>query len=285
MNSKIKKKEFGINRKMWFITVIFCTVLAITIIFPILVIVFTSFKNNKEFYNNIFGLPEIWRFDNYIRAWTVGGMLQYVSNSIIITVVSVVVSLVLSAMAGYALSKLQVPMSDKIMLTLMGLNFIPGVAIYISLYRQMIDMGLNKTLYMLILPYIAWHIPFSSYIFRNFFGALPGELLESARADGAGEVRTFLFIVIPLAKAAISTVVVFNFIGIWGEFLWASIASSSSSSIMTIPVGMIKFKGEFGIEWGPFAAAIITVVLPMVIVFSYFQKYFIQGLTAGAIKG
>ena len=273
------------SRGMAVVSGIVCTVIAVAIVLPILVIIFTSFKNNQDFYTNIWGFPRVWRADNYLRAWRMGDMILFVRNSLTVTVTAVGGCLLLSAFAGYALSKLRVPMAKTVMSALMGLNFIPGVAIYLSLYIQMIRMGMNKTLLMLILPYLAWQIPFSVYIFQKFFDSIPSELLESARVDGSGELNTFFRIVLPTAKPAVSTVLIFNFISTWGEFMWASIASSSSAKIKTIPVGMVYFKGEFGIEWGPFAAAIVMIVLPMVCVFIYFQKYFIQGLTAGAVKG
>lgn len=206
-------------------------------------------------------------------------------NSLIVTVSAVAISVVLAALAGYALSKMFIPKANVIVSILMALNFIPGVAVYISLYSQMISMGLNRTLWILILPYMAWQIPFSVYILKQFFDSLPAELLEAARVDGSGEIYTFTKIVLPLVKPAIATVTVFNFVTIWGEYMWASIAASATMSIATLPVGLLYFRGEYGIEWGPFAAAIMIIVVPMVIIFTYFQKYFVQGITAGAVKG
>ncbi len=194
-------------------------------------------------------------------------------------------SVILPALAGYALSKMYIPFSEAIIGLLMGLNFVPGVAVHISLFSQMNAMGLSKTLWMLILPYMAWQIPFSTFIYKKFFDSVSQEILEAARVDGSGEINTFLKIVLPLVMPATATVVVFNFISIWGEFLWASICSSSSVRIQTLPVGLIHFKGEYGIEWGLFASAIVMIVAPLICVFIYFQKYFIQGLTAGAVKG
>jgi len=109
--------------------------------------------------------------------------------------------------------------------------------------------------------------------------------MEAARVDGSGEVRLFFKVILPLVRPAVATVMVFNFIGTWGEYMWASIASSSSTKIQTIPVGLLYFRGEYGIEWGPFAAAITIIVVPLIAIFIYLQRYFIQGLTSGAVKG
>lgn len=259
--------------------------ISLTIVYPIIFIILVSFKNNQEFYSNIWGLPSLWRWSNYSYAWIQGEIGRYALNSFVVTIVAAFGSALLSALAGYALSKMFIPKAELVLSILMCFNFIPGVAIYIPLYVQMIGMGLSKTLWMLILPYLAWQIPFSVYIFKKFFDSIPSELLEAARVDGSTELNTFLKVIIPLVRPATATVLVFNFINIWGEYMWASIASSSSSTIQTLPVGLLYFRGEYGIEWGPFAAAITIIILPLMLVFIYLQRYFIQGLTSGAVKG
>jgi len=256
-----------------------------TVIYPIIFIFLISLKNNREFFADIWGLPEVLRWGNYAYAWIDGNLSMYAMNSIIVSVVAVLVSTVLAALAGYALSKMHIPKTNLILGVLMALNFVPGITIYISLYQQTISMGLNRTLWMLILPYMAWQIPFSVFIFKKFFDSIPSELLEAARVDGSGEFYTFYKVVLPLVYPAIATVMVFSFINTWGEYMWASIAASSSTAIQTLPVGLLYFRGEYGIEWGPFAAAIIIIIIPLMLLFIYLQRYFIQGLTSGAVKG
>ena len=273
------------NRSMTLTSRIATVLLSLTVIYPIIFILIVSFKNNQEFYSNIWGMPEVWRVGNYVYAWTLGRIGEFASNSFIVTISAVITASLLSALAGYALSKMHIPKAKLIMSILMGLNFVPGVAIYISLYTQMIGMGLNKTLWMLILPYMAWQIPFSVYIYKKFFDSIPMELLEAARVDGSGEMNTFFRIIFPLVTPATATVMVFGFVNTWGEYLWASIAASSSSAIQTLPVGLLYFRGEYGVEWGPFASAIIMIILPMMLLFVFLQRYFIQGLTSGAVKG
>lgn len=258
---------------------------SVTIVYPIIFIILISFKNNQEFFSNIWGLPELWRWGNYSYAWIDGNISKYAVNSLVVSISAVFVSAMLAALAGYALSKMHIPKADLILGVLMGFNFIPGVAIYISLYTQMISMSLNKTLWMLILPYMSWQIPFSIYIFKKFFDSIPSELLEAARVDGSGELNTFFKVILPLVYPATATVMVFSFINIWGEYMWASISSSSSTAIQTLPVGLLFFRGEYGIEWGPFAAAIVIIIIPLMLIFIYLQRYFIQGLTSGAVKG
>lgn len=259
--------------------------LAITVVYPLIFIFLVSLKDNKEFFSNVFGLPELWRWSNYVSAWTEGGLSGYIKNSVVVSMAAVLASVLISALGGYALSKMYIPKAGLILGVLMSLNFVPGVAVYIPLYSQMNQMHLSGTLWMLILPYIAWQIPFSIYIFKNFFDTVPSELIEAARVDGCTELKIFGTVILPLVRPAIATVMVFNFINIWGEYMWASIASVASTKISTLPVGLLYFRGEYGIEWGPFAAAIMIIIVPLLLIFIYLQKYFIQGLTSGAVKG
>jgi len=273
------------NKPLVALSRIVTSLCAITVIFPLIFIVLGSFKDNQEFYSNIWGLPDIWRWSNYSYAWTTGDIGKYAGNSVIVTLVAVFGSVILSASAGYALSKLRIPKAKLIISILLGLNFIPNVSVFIPLYRQLISMGLNKSLWMLIIPNLVWQIPFSIYIFKNFFDSIPSALLEASRMDGSSELRTFVQIILPNVLPAIATVMVFNFITIWGEYIWASVAASSTTAIQTLPVGLLYFRGEYGIQWGPFAAAITIIIMPLLAVFIYLQRYFIQGLTAGAVKG
>ena len=276
---------FHRNRPLVVLSRVITVLCALTIVYPLVFIILTSFKNNQEFYSNIWGLPDVWRWSNYSYAWETGNVGRYALNSVIVTLTAALGSTALAASAGYALSKLHIPKAKLIISVLLGLNFIPNVAVFIPLYSQLIGMGLNKTLMMLIIPNLVWQIPFSVYIFKNFFDSIPSALLEASRMDGSGELRTFWQIILPNVLPAIATVIVFNFITIWGEYIWASVAASSTTAIQTLPVGLLYFRGEYGVEWGPFAAAITIIILPLLAVFIYLQRYFIQGLTAGAVKG
>ena len=273
------------NRKLVIASRIVTVVFALSIVYPIIFIFLVSFKNNQEFYSNIWGMPEQFRWSNYEYAWKEGNIGKYAVNSLIVTLTAVFGSVVFSAPAGYALSKLGIPKSKGIMSVLLALNFIPNVAVFIPLYTQLIKMHLNKTLYMLIFPNLVWQIPFSIYIFKKFFDSIPSALIEAARIDGGSEFTIFSRVIMPNVRPAFATVMVFNFINTWGEYIWASVAASSTTSIQTLPVGLLYFRGEYGIQWGPFAAAIVIIVIPLLAVFIYLQKYFIQGLTAGAVKG
>jgi ABC-type glycerol-3-phosphate transport system permease component len=273
------------NVKLVTIARVVMIIFSLIVAYPIFFVIITSLKTNQEFYSNIWFLPKDFQWRNYVQAWVVGKIGTYFINSIVVSVASVFFTCIVALIGGYALAKLYIPKSESIMMFFMTFTFLPGIAIYIPLYIQMSKMHLLNSYLTLIIPYTAWQIPFSMYIFKKFFETIPIELIESARVDGCKEHQTFYKIVLPLVTPAIATVTVFNFISVWGELMWANITMAASVKYRTLPIGLLNFKGEMGVQWGQFAAGISIVIIPLVVVFIYTQKYFIQGLTAGAVKG
>ncbi len=285
MSSKRKERTvFQTGGKLRPIAYLALGAYTIVVAYPLVFLLLTSLKSNAEFFVNLYGLPETYVFSNYPVAWSTGGLGRYFFNSAFVTVASVLINLVVTLLGGYALAKLHIGKADLIMAVFMVFNFIPGIAIYISLYTMLNKIHVSG-FSALILPYVAWHIPLSMYIFKQYFETIPHEMLESGRIDGCSEFRTFLSIILPLVVPAIATVVVFNFIGIWGELMWVSIVTSANVSIKTLPVGLLNFKSEMGVNWGQYTAGICMVTLPLMLVFGFCQKYFVAGLTNGAVKG
>jgi raffinose/stachyose/melibiose transport system permease protein len=281
----MNNSSFRENKFMLFLAQGLLVFASIVVITPVLFVFLTSLKDNQEFFTNIFGLPKSFKWNNYSIAWSVGKLGIYFFNSVFVTIMSVLITVITAILGGYALAKLHVPKADLIISALMTFTFIPGIAIYISLYTMMSSFRMTGNLWTLILPYAAWQIPFSMYIIKQYFETIPGELIESGRIDGCNELQAFTNIMLPLIIPAIATIVVFNFIGNWGELMWANIATAASLTIKTLPVGLLNFKSEMGVQWGQYCAGIFMVTIPLVIVFAYFQKYFVAGLTNGAVKG
>ena len=155
MSIKAKKRAaaptpYSKSTSLKIISRVIIILLSLTVVYPLIFIVLVSFKNNQEFYSNIFGLPQVWRFENYAAAWVEGKIGLYAFNSIVVTVAAVIGSVLFTALGGYALSKMHIPGAKAIITALMTLNFVPGVAVYIPLYMQMIDMKLSGSLWMLI---------------------------------------------------------------------------------------------------------------------------------------
>ncbi len=272
------------NTKSMFKSRILVLVFVLITIYPIMFILLTSFKTTSEFYTNIFGLPKTWRFSNYLEAWTTAHIGDYFINTLITTLITTVAVLFTAALAGYALGRLDVPYSKTILLIMLGITMLPSESVIMPMYLTMSKLKLLNGLYTLIIPYVGWWLPTSVFIFKNFFETLPNELLEAARVDGCSEFKLFYKIVIPLMMPAVGTCAITCFAGIWGELLWATV-SLSASSIRTLSMGIVAFQGQFGTNWGLLSAAVSIVLIPIVLLFIYFQKYFVQGISAGAVKG
>ncbi len=253
-------------------------------VYPILFVLLTSFKTTSEFYTNIWMLPQRFEWENYATSWIDAQVGKYFVSSLIIVGISVAVSLVLGAMAGYALARLHVPYAGLILFLFLATTFLPAEMIVMPLYIMLSKIKLVGTYYSLIIPYIGWSLPMTIYIFQSFFKSLPSELLEAARMDGCTEVKAFTKVTAPLMLPAIATCAIFSFVGLWGELLWASIALSMSD-LRTIPFGIIAFKAQYGTDWGPMSATICLILIPLILFFLFVQKYFVQGLTGGAVKG
>lgn len=255
------------------------------IIYPVLFVLNTSFKPSSEFYRNVWGLPIDFTLANYPKAWIGGRIGSAFLNSFYIVMLTVVAIIVFGAMAGYALARLKVPGANIIMLTLVGLTMLPSESVLMPIYITMSRVGLIGSRESLIIPYIGWGLPITIYIFRDFFMTVPSELMEAARIDGCTELGTFTKVVAPLMLPAIATCAIFNFVNFWGELLWATVALSSQSATRTISMGVVEFQGQFATDWGPMTAAICLVLVPLMILFLFTQKYFVRGLTAGSVKG
>jgi raffinose/stachyose/melibiose transport system permease protein len=279
----IKSKNSEGRAGIIFSRTVLLTFIIVTV-YPIIFVILTSLKSTQEFYINIWLWPKKLVLHNYYKALIDAHIGQYFLNSLFVVCVSVAFILLFGALAGYALARLRVPGTGIIIFLLLSTTFFPSEMVIMPLYIMMSKMKLLGSYYSLIIPYVGWSLPMSIFILLSFFRTLPVELLESARMDGCNEIQTFTKITAPLMMPAIATVAIFSFVGLWGELLWASI-SLSMSSLRTIPFGVISFSSQFGTDWSPLSAAIVLVLLPLIIFFLFVQKYFIQGLTGGAVKG
>ena len=255
-------------------------------IYPLIFVLLTSLKSTSDFLGNIWSIPKVFVWQNYAEAWVNGHIGEYFINSIIVTSVSLAIILVIGSLAGYALAKMSVPGTGIIIIIMLVLITIPAESLVIPLYIMMVKMKIINTIYIpLIITYIGWTLPFSIVVLKNFFESFSTTLLEAARLDGSGELNTFTKIVVPLMMPAIGTVVVFNFCSIWGELMWARIATASVDKGLTLTCGLLAFKGEYDTNWGPMSAAICIILIPLIIMFLTLQNYFVEGLTTGAVKG
>lgn len=260
-------------------------VLAALWIAPVIFIVVTSLKSTAEVMNSsAFALPQQFFFENYASAWQKGRYNTTFLNSVIITLFKVPVGLLLSAMAAYALARIDMPRKKFMLALILFGTMIPFQVMLAPLFTLVNDFGLLNTYIGLWLPYIAFGVPYQVFVLHGFFKEVPKELGEAALIDGASHFTIFRRIFLPISLPVLSALFIMDFVATWNEFAMALVIMLDGKN-WTLPLSLMAFQGEFGSDFGPLNAAITTTVAPAVIVYLIFQRYFISGMTAGAVKG
>jgi len=259
-------------------------ILLIFCLLPFIWIWLAALKGPRELFGNIFGLPHTLHWENFARAWAIGHFGNYVGNSFVITIPSVIGVCGLSTLAGYAFAKLDFIGRDLVFYLFLAGLMIPFQAIMIPLYYQLLSLHLLGTYWAAILPMIGSGLPFGIFLMRAFFRGLPNELIDSARVDGCSQFAIFWRIMVPLAVPAIASLTVFQFMFSWNNFL-IPLIYVQTEELRPLTVGLMFFQGRYLRDYGLTAAGVTIATLPIIVVYLIFQRQFIRGLTAGAIKG
>ncbi len=258
-------------------------VFLVIFLLPFLWIWSSALKSSREIARQPFGLPTEFRWQNLQRAWTVGHFDQYIWNSIIYCAAIVAGVVVLSCLAGYALALLPLPGRDAILVVfLLGL-MVPFQSVMVPLYYLLRDIRLLETYWAFIVPGIALRLPFGIFLMRGFFRGLPPELADAARVDGANEWRVFRQVMLPLATPGLSTLVVFQFMFTWNQFLMP-LVFVQRDELRPVSLGTMFFFGRYTADRGMIAAGVTIAMLPVVLLYLALQRRFIEGITAGALK-
>jgi N-acetylglucosamine transport system permease protein len=252
---------------------------------PFLWVLLSSFKTTKEILASPFSLPAKWSFDNYVSAWTTSGIGGFFGNTIIVVGFALVIVMLLGAMCAYVLARFRFFGSRAIYyLMLAGLTFPPFLAI-VPLFMILRNIGLLNTLPGLILTYVAFALPFTVFFLYSFFKTLPDEIYEAAQVDGAGEWRSFFQVMLPMARPGMASVAIFNFLGLWNQFL-LPVALNSDQSKYVLTQGMASFASQAGyaVDFGALFAAVVMTVLPVLIVYVIFQRQLQGSVSQGTMK-
>ena len=280
MNAKIKKRIFSV------LMVIIAVLLLILQVYPIFYVIISSMKTKDDFRQLAsYALPGSLNFENYIKVFTTSPMLTYFKNSIIITIGVLIPLLIISFMAGFALSKIQFK-SNKMILNyfLLGL-MLPFQVALIPLFTIFNKLNMLNTYPAVILPQIAFSLSYSIQLFYSFSKFLPDEIIEAAIIDGCTPFKTFVKIVAPMSKNSILTVATMQGVFTWNDFINAY-TFTRSTNMKTVTLGLNDFVGFMGTtDWGATFAAITVTVLPTFLFYFFTNKYMISGLTAGGVKG
>ncbi len=257
----------------------------IIIILPLLWTVMSSFKTTKQIFASPFTLPSSWSFDNYVNAWTTAGIGGYFVNTVIVVAVALVVVMMLGAMCAYVLATFEFRGSRAIYYAMLaGLTFPVFLAI-VPLFFVLQNIGLLNTLPGLILTYVAFALPFTVFFLYPFFRTLPKEIAEAAEIDGASEWRTFFQVMLPMARSGMTSVAIFNFLGLWNQFL-LPVALNTNSDNYVLSQGMASFASQAGysVDTGALFAGVVITVAPVLIMYVIFMRQLHGSVSQGTSK-
>lgn len=252
-------------------------------VYPLLWMLSGSLKDNQEFYSNLWGPPAVFRWSNYVNAWRRAGIAGKAVNSVIVFVFSLLVIIPCVSFAAYAIARVEFK-GKKTIYTylLLGLCMPTGV-LAIPIFATALQYDMVNTLRGMIFFGSAQCMAFGTYLLRSFFITLPKGLEEAAMVDGCSRLQSFIYVILPLAKPGMMTLVVLDGVTIWNEYLLANILISTDK-YMTLPFGLKSFADKYVTDYPQLFAALVIVTIPILIIYAFAQRSFIEGMTAGSVK-
>lgn len=252
-------------------------------ILPLLFMAATAFRTQTDWANAKIGLPTTFSLGAFQRAWTGANIGTYFRNSLIVTSATVTLSVFSATLAGYSFAKLRWRLSNWVYMFVLAWIAVPPLLLMVPIYVEMVQLGLLDTYGSVIFLYTALNLPFNVYLMTAYFRSVPDELIEAARIDGAGIHRTFVLILLPLAKPALATLVIFNVLWSWNEFLFA-LLMLQSDSVKTLTVGVLQLQSRFTSDYPALMAGLLITSLPVIAAYLIFQRHLVRGIVAGAVK-
>lgn len=259
--------------------------IALTFLYPFVLAISTSFKTLPEINAQPVALiPQTFTLEGYQRMFALN-VGRWALNSFFIAAVVTISNVLFSALAGYSLTRIAFPGSRYVFLAIIGTMMIPGIVQLIPMFIVLKTLGMIDSYTGLILPKMV--TAFGIFLMAQFFEAIPRELEEAARIDGAGRFRMFFQIVLPLARPAIVALVIFSFQGSWNEFMHPLIVITTNQDLYTLPLGLAFLRGGLGqnLQWNALLAGSMLTTVPMAMIFFFFQRYFIEGISYTGVKG
>jgi multiple sugar transport system permease protein len=252
---------------------------------PLLGVALTSVRPASDLaQGNYFGIPSTFAWNNYVDIFLNTPLWKYIRNSFYVTIPTVIGTVALSCMTGFALAVYKFKSNLLLFFMFVAGNFVPFQILMVPVRDLTVQTGLYNSYSGLILFHIAFQTGFCTLFMRNFIKALPFELIESARVEGVSEIKIFWFIVLPLMRPAIAALAVLVFTFIWNEYFWATVLTQGSD-VQPVTAGLFSLNGQWIAQWHLVSAGAIVAALPPVLMFFLAQKHFIAGLTLGASKG
>lgn len=249
---------------------------------PIVLMIVFSLKDNGQIYGRFWAMPNPVRWGNYIEGYA--AMWRYIVNTLISSLTSVFAVTILASLSGYVFARHRFPLKEPIYLGILALLMIPGVLTLIPAFVLVRQLGLVDTRWVLILPWTAGGQVFGILLCRSFFSTLPQELFDAGRIDGASEFDLYWRLALPLSWPILVTLAIMHLVGTYNDFIWP-LVTVTSPAVQVVSVGLTQFTSQFGVtDWGPRMAAYTVATIPLVILFVFGMRYYIRGITSGAVK-
>lgn len=263
---------------------ILAVVITLIMFFPLYWMLLTAFSTRRDLYApGLHWFPQHFTLENFRVPIDAFPVKKWFWNSLVIAVLVTVLSVAVNLLSGYAFAKMRFRGKNLLFLLLLSTMMIPVQSIMVSQFKLAIKLGLYGNIWSVVLPESA--AVFGIFLARQFFMAIPDELIEAARVDGAGPLRTFVSVVLPLCKPLIAVMTLLTFSNEWNAFSWPLIALFSDQQLFTLPIGLVTdLKGEYGSDYGAIMAMSLIMIAPMVVLFVAFQRYFVQGMARTGIK-
>jgi len=251
--------------------------------YPMIWLVLSSFRQNKEIFTTPFAFPSAINFSNWSEAWRIGNMSTYALNSVIVTSLTIVCVLLFASMAAFSFSKLSFKGSKTILMLFVFGLFMPLQSFFIAQSIIFDRLNLKDSYMALIIPYIGMGLPLAIFLLKAYLDSIPKELMEAARIDGCTNRVLFVRIIVPLLIPSLATVGIFSALNTWNELLLAMLYIQNDS-LKTIPVGLLAFSSRYTTDYKLLFSALSIVTIPLIVLYIFFHRYIVAGLTEGALK-
>lgn len=281
------KHKNGLGRRPWLDAVTYIALILASLIsmFPVLWAITTALKTDGEvnsFPPTLF--PGKLNLGNFSAVIFQSDFPKYLLNSVIVTVICILVATLIAAHAAYALTNFRIRYKKQMMFIILMTSMVPPVAMLVPLYMLSVKLGLYDTRFLLILIYTAWRVPVLAWILRGFFEKLPKELMEAGIIDGCSQAMVFYRIILPISKPGIVSAALLSAVYVWNDFLVSS-TFTTKNELRMLSIGLYNYISQYGIQWGKLMAAVTISIVPIVILFILLQRHFVEGMAAGAVKG
>ncbi len=254
-------------------------------LYPLVWLIFFSFKDNNEIFGgNVAGIPKIWRVENYIKAFREANVLSYLKNSVFVTAGTIMLVLFLSVTSAYAIQRMYWKGKGMALKFILLGMMVPIHAALLPLFMVLKNFHLLNTYWGLIIPYVAFGLPMGVYITCGFLADIPKEMEEAAVVDGCGIYRMFLTVIMPLVKPALATVSIFTYISTWNELMFA-VTFINKEKFKTLTVGIMSMVGSYVTNWGQIGAGLVIATIPTIIIYILLSEQVQDSIIVGAVKG